>query len=1589
MVAKSQAGNVTKADDSGNAGNAALAKKYQKMEQREHVLNRPGIYIGSIEKDIYNTWFMDENDRMTKKEITYVPGLYKVFDEILVNAIDHATRLKMQGREETHHVKNIKVSIDKETGYIEVVNDGDGIEVALHPEHQIYIPELIFGNLLTSTNYDDKEERVIGGQNGLGSKCISPDTLVPLFNGITKMAKDVVVGDIVIGDDGNQRNVLQTISGTGKMYEVKQHLGDSYKVNSEHTLTLHMPDHKVIFWSTNGWKILWWDKKEQTIKAKFVRATKQEITCDECGIKLCSHLKRHYGRVHPDKEVPSYARKSPTKIQDMEDENIKKAYAEIVEFSKTIEDDNVIDISLRDYMKLSKTTQRRLAGVRGDCVNWEEKAVELDPYVLGLWLGDGDQTGYGYTCDGKNDPEIIGYLHNWGESNDANLKHRGRYYYGFSSTENFRKKGCSPLRKLLKKYDLQNDKHIPKEYLVNSRDIRLKVLAGIIDTDGTVSRDGTRVSITQGAVHKRLVDDIVLLCRSLGFCCSKNEYGVKWSWKGENKTGSSYVLNISGDIADIPTRLPRKKCQNTKSINTDKTTGYIRIKEIDETEYVGIKVDGNERFVINDFTVTHNCTNIFSEHFVVETVDATRKKLYTQEFKANMSEKSAPKIKSCSKKPYTSIRFLPDYKRFGMDGLSNDMYELMKKRVYDACAVTDADVNVHFNGKKLETKTFEKYVDIFIGSKTDQLRVYEKIDDRWEVVAACNDGGFEQVSFVNGIWTVRGGKHVEYITNQIVKKLIDMAQKKKKDIVIKPQYLKDNLIIFVKCTIPNPAFDSQTKETLTTPFSKFGSKPELSDKFIEKLYKSGIIEKASSISMLLDNKNLKKTDGKKRSTIRGLTQLEDANWAGTAKSSQCTLILTEGLSAKTMVMSGLENVGRDKWGVFPLKGKLLNVKDCNVKKIIDNEEITNLKKIIGLEADKKYDDVSDLRYGRIMIMTDSDVDGHHIKGLVFNLFQTLWPSLFHKNGFMTSMLTPIIKATKGNEVICFFTVPDYEKWKREHDTKGYTLKWYKGLGTSNREEACEYFKKMQMLEYQYGGEPSDEKLDLAFNKKKADMRKEWLAGYNREDVLDFDEPKVKFETFVDKELIHFSNYDIQRSIPSMCDGLKTSQRKILWCCLKKDWSKECRVAQLAAHVSEHSAYHHGEESLNNAIIGLAQNFVGSNNINLLMPNGQFGSRIKGGKDSASPRYIHTEINPLSLTLFKKEDMPILTYLDDDGIPIEPEYYVPVIPTVLVNGALGIGTGYSTSIPCFNPIDVVNVLRAMIKGGGEIIDDKQYQLHPWYMGYKGTVIVQDGKYYSKGSYEKIAATKLKVTELPIGLWTEDYKEMLENCLDTKSNILKNYESHFNDIKVEFVLHFTSAAVLDDMLSIDDNGFAKFENEFKLVSPKNLSITNMYLFNSKGQITKYNTLKDIFKEFYTVRMAFYAKRKAHQLERLMEDIKYLEAKARFIAEVIDGTVVINNKKKDDIYEQLKKGGYPEKAGSDGYEYLIGMPIYSLTYERKIKLDKDVVDRKGEYDFTANRTTEEIWIDELGMFEKSYDMYLKKHEASITKGASKKTK
>ena len=937
-------------------------------------------------------------------------------------------------------------------------------------------------------------------------------------------------------------------------------------------------------------------------------------------------------------------------------------------------------------------------------------------------------------------------------------------------------------------------------------------------------------------------------------------------------------------------------------------------------------------------------TNIFSKKFKIEVKDTNTNLIYKQTFKDNLSIIEKPIIESYNGKiGGFSVKYYPDFEKFGMTELDEDQMKLFEKRAYDLAGLTEK--NVYINNYLIEDNNWIKYLKLY----DSKLESYE-CNKYWNLGYKIEANAY-QVSFVNGIFTNKNGKHVDLIYDQIYEKY----SKKFKD--ISKKWLKNNLTLILKTSIVNPSFNSQTKEELMTPYSKFGIKCELDKKFFSKINEDEmreLLKKSTNIEFT-------KTDATKKSRIKNIPKLEDANYAGTNKSNECTLILTEGDSAKATAISGISAIknGRNYYGVFPLRGKLLNVRDIPINKINKNEEITNLKKILGLKSNVTYnkENVKDLRYTSIMLMMDADEDGSHIKGLLLNFISYFYPSLLKIENFIKVLTTPVIKVSNKNNVISFQNLSSYNIWKKTNDYTKFKIKYYKGLGTSTSKEANEYFSNIDKHLYFINSESEDHpnpSLELVFNKKMADNRKIWLSNYDPEKILDFS-PNLKLtvKKFINLEFKHFSNYDNIRSIPSLIDGFKPSQRKVLYSCFKKNLYDEIKVAQLAGYVSENTAYHHGEASLISTIINMAQDYMGSNNLNLLLPNGQFGTRLLGGKDHSSARYIFTELNKIVKLIFKLEDEGILNYLEDDGMKIEPKEYYPIIPFILVNGCEGIGTGFSSFIPNYNINEIIEYLINMID------NNKNIKLNPYYNNFKGKIIKLDSEsYLSKGLY-KIENNKLIIYELPIKSWTSDYKEFLEDLIYNKKSPFSSYKNLSSEKEVLFEIKINE---MDEILNKEKHKISENINELEkyMNLTKSFKISNMHLFNENYDIIKYDNVYTIIKEFYKIRLKKYSERKKLLLELLSLDLLMLENKYKWINSILTNKVNLLKSNQEDLIKYLNKNNYVKKSNS--FDYLLNVSIKEMSKDNLSNLKEKITKIKKNIESLKNKTPEDIWRSEL---------------------------
>ena len=980
---------------------------------------------------------------------------------------------------------------------------------------------------------------------------------------------------------------------------------------------------------------------------------------------------------------------------------------------------------------------------------------------------------------------------------------------------------------------------------------------------------------------------------------------------------------------------------------------------------------------------------IFSKKFTIEVWDNKRSLYYVQTFESNLSKINKPKIEKYKDTKILGgikISIEPDFEKFKTNNFSSDMISLLNRRVVDLIGLCKKDIKIYLNSKQIpRSDDFESYLQLYHSDQPWFIGRCVK-NQHWAFAIRFNDGKNispqTHISFVNGINTNRGGKHVEYIIDL----LLERMQK-----IVSPEFTKkllnDYVTICLKASVINPTFNSQTKEELNTPVTKFGFECLISDSFWSQIKSSDLVNQLKQVVSLSNQKILSKLDGSKKSKIKNLPKLEDANFAGTKKSLDCILILTEGDSAKATAISGISAIpnGRNYWGVYPLRGKLLNVREASTTQINGNQEITDIKKILGLKSGTIYnqDNVKELRYGAVMIMTDADEDGSHIKGLIINFFDYFFPTLLEVKGFLRILVTPLVKATRSDKVLNFSNLRAYKVWKdKTLDSHLWKIKYYKGLGTSTSKEAGEYFQSINsntidILDTQKQGTNPD--IQLAFAKEKVNDRKVWLSNYNPDNILQLEPPStITIKEFVNQELIHFSNYDNIRSIPSISDGLKPSQRKVLYACLKRNLFSELKVAQLAAAVAEISAYHHGEQSLVSTIINMAQNFIGSNNLNLLVPQGQFGTRLMGGKDHSSARYIYTMLEPYVNKIFNKIDGELLEYLDDDGMQIEPKYYLPIIPTILVNGAEGIGTGFSTFIPNYNPNDIITWLINKLDG-----KQNKITLVPWYKNFKGKIIkYDDNTWVSEGAIEiDEKKNELIIKELPLKMWTNDYKEWLEDFiyeqpklrssstnqkLVEQRDLFKSYTNLSSDIEVNFILKFDSDnfnKIVEMSKATDSDKLNVLLKYLKLY--KTIKQSNMNLYNNDYQIKTYKNPEEILDDFYKWRLGFYDKRKELMLEKLNQEIKLVSNQLNFIELVIesDGKIFKLDDTQMNKFLESKKISQINKS----YDYLTNMTFKQLTKANLEKLENKLKEFKIEHKKISLLTNKDIWLDDLNQLKK----------------------
>ena len=948
--------------------------------------------------------------------------------------------------------------------------------------------------------------------------------------------------------------------------------------------------------------------------------------------------------------------------------------------------------------------------------------------------------------------------------------------------------------------------------------------------------------------------------------------------------------------------------------------------------------------------------NVFSREFSIECFDNERGLVYKQTWKEHMKKCLKAKILNKNgKSGYTKISWIPDFSLFSMDGYDQNHISSYKKYVYDAAMIMK--IPVYWNKEKISIKKFSDYVKFYSLQKGNYIEgVIENGGTTLEYCICEASCGIQHISFINGIFTREGGVHVDNVQGELLKVLCQKLSKLK----ITPKDIKHYFTIFINATVINPEFSSQSKTKMVS--CKSPLKVEFPNKVYNHILKWDFINDIIEMNKMKDILSLKKSE-KKRGYKR-IDGLDPANFAGTKQSKDCILILCEGLSAKTYstkgITKGFDNKkGRNYFGIYPLRGKCLNVRNASLSSITNNKEITDIIHTLNLRFNIDYtkeEEFKTLTYGKVCIITDADEDGHHICSLLLNFFHKLFPSLLQRDPpFFCIMMTPIAKIKwSKNSIESYYNDFDYQNALQSTNSSKFEVKYYKGLGTSSDSEIKESFGEKVVCFLT--DEQADLQLNMIFHKNCSLERKNWLLTHNAHNYQVPDK-EYPITLYLNQELIKFSLEDCKRSIPCLFDGLKVSQRKILFSVFRKGLSytgKSMKVAQLAGYCAEQSNYHHGEQCLYETIIKMSHYFPGSNNLPYFERDGQFGSRVYGGKDAANARYIFTKLGPVTRYLFPSEDDILLDYTLDDGTKVQPDFYLPILPTVLINGCTaGIGTGWSCYIPCFRVLDILEKVKLFLKG-----TCRKFELKPYYDDFDGKIEkISENKYQTIGILKEKIDRKKKVyeiCELPIGTWTDRYKEELETLQENKK--IKNLKNYSTTEKVHFEF---------------EEGTEKMNiNEDTLKLKTNLNLTNMVMFVEEDKIQKFDTIYSIFIYYCKKRLDLYQRRIEYLQDITNKNLEMVENKSKFIVAVVKKEIELFNKSEEVIENLLKTKKY--KKIEDSYDYLLRIPLRDLTKNKYEQLKNKIKEYKEYLEKLKNITPQEMWSEDLENFEKEYRKY-----------------
>ena len=1567
--------------------------QYEKKTQREQILLRPGMYIGSTKNTVAQdpVFIFDDSNtpRIVYRKAEVNEGLNRLFIEVISNAIDNVIR---SIEFKTTPPKFIRVNINKD--HASVWNDGRNIPTGIHEKEQIHIPELIFGNLLTSSNYDDSKARKTTGMFGLGVKlvsCFSNSFVVDIYNkdeGVLyhqEWSKNMSEKTApVIQKKGFPKTVEDGKNGFTKVtyYPDFSYFGKTCFSDDDINMLKKIVHDAAMTVSFHGVKVF---LNDALIEMKDINSYVSYYF---------EHLNDNEGESDNDEEKDEESESVPNTPRAA---GSKKKQGQFVSF-----------VSGDSKVMIAPTFTGDFAHVA---------------FTNGIYNKDGG-VHVDTWCEAIFRP-LVQKINNDNKSK-LDIRDIRKHFFMFIFVSVDKPEFKGQMKEILSSPIPQTDVKPTQIAKLLKWDFVKKIEDGLkmkemltFEKESKRKKGQTKVDGLDDANFAGKGKKDCVLCITEGL--SARTYvvaGMKYGfgpYKGRDTIG---VLPIRGKFLNVKNASVAVLSKNkeligiTRALGLTYGTDYTVDENFAKLRYRKLLLAGDADSVAGHTPLLlrrNGNIEIKTIETLTDTYVERNSKMYGSTDYEVWTEKGWTSIVHVMKHK-TTKRMYRIISHTGIVDVTED-HSLLNEDGHEIApgdlAIGDTLLHSYpiFDDQKIDLslvdKPFDQITSAAVHKLAQQLKIvnipsYSTIDLYHEIKrikttytfhanVVCDSTTYDghkitpELAWVMGFFWADGTCGI--YRYQLERKRHDRPR----------AYIFNRVNFNWSISNTNLEYLEKAKDIMQKTYKEFEwkiiedrhnhkSSPE-TKKLAYRLQCNGgkITENMVNCwrSLFYDDFKNKKVPTEILNASFEVKEkfLEGYLYGDGNKESDGITLKTKGI--KFDVFSQISAAGLfalcKSLGYFVscnIRNNTPNTYSLNISKTFLQNDAKRVKKIIDLGVTEL--DVYDLETSNhhfqagVGQMIVHNTDGTHIVGLIYNLFHTLYPSLLTRVGFFSFMRVPIIKigTNKKQLPMNFYYYEQAKDYMDKHKPPSNQIRYFKGLGTSRDEDIKQDFGKRIVNVVK--DEQADKMMENVFGGDETDFRKTWLTAYkprtNFPNVKDNEIENLKASDFLNLELIKYSIEHCRRAIPSIIDGLKESTRKVLFGAFKKGMryaGESLKVAQFGSYVAEKTNYHHGENNLYETITKLAQRFVGSNNIPLLYADGQFGSRLgdseRGGnigKDAAAPRYIFTKLDMCTRNMFKEEDEDYLVTRIDDGDAVEPEVYVPIVPLILINGVIGgIGTGWSSTIPPHNLKHIVNWIKVWLKG------EEPAPIIPYYRGFTGTVKVEGTKVITNGVMSQDAKGRYHITEIPIGkrmISITKYKQILDD-LEEKGSI-----KSIDNQSTENLPRFSFLADKDFVPTIENMG---------LVDSTYMS--NMVLFDAEGNLKKFSSTNEILNVWCAYRFNQYNVRKAGQLAKIEQESKLLYNKILFIEMVLNDKIVLKGKDEEKLIEELRANSFD---AIPDFDYLLTIQIRNMTAKQVTDLKQKYASLLEGHKTLKSTPIGTIWCKEMDELVSVYDKWCK---------------